>query len=88
MVIQANAMGTPAVGADVRGLRDSIRDGRTGILAKDSREMAQKMLRIWRDRKAYGEMCLASIEWASHFSWQKTGEDFISFLESRSYLWT
>jgi glycosyltransferase involved in cell wall biosynthesis len=32
-VIEANAMGTPAVGYDVPGLRDSIVDGVTGFLA-------------------------------------------------------
>jgi glycosyltransferase involved in cell wall biosynthesis len=31
VVIEANAMGTPAIGYDVPGLRDSIRHGETGI---------------------------------------------------------
>lgn len=34
VVTEANAMGTPAVGYDVHGLRDSIADGTTGLLCE------------------------------------------------------
>ena len=33
VVVEANSVGTPAVGYDVGGIRDSIRNGRTGLLA-------------------------------------------------------
>ena len=35
IVTEANAMGTPAIGYDVHGLRDSIRHGETGIIVKE-----------------------------------------------------
>lgn len=38
VVTEANAMGTPAVGYDVHGLRDSIKDGRTGVVCSPSPE--------------------------------------------------
>src|SRR5918992_173171 len=36
VVTEANAMGTPVVGYNVPGLRDSIKDGETGILTKEN----------------------------------------------------
>jgi glycosyltransferase involved in cell wall biosynthesis len=37
-VLEANALGTPCVAYDVAGLRDSIIDGRTGLLVKENGE--------------------------------------------------
>ena len=37
VVVEANAVGTPAVGYDVRGIRDSIRPGETGVLGHGRR---------------------------------------------------
>ena len=34
IVTESNAMGTPVVAYDVNGLRDSVLDGRNGILVK------------------------------------------------------
>ena len=36
VVTESNAMGTPAVAYNVPGLRDSIKDGKTGILVKEN----------------------------------------------------
>ena len=36
-VLEANTLGTPAVAYDVPGLRDSVRDGRTGWLVPAGR---------------------------------------------------
>src|SRR5919107_3651321 len=51
VVTEANAMGTPAIGYDVPGLRDSIRHGETGITIKGGspEAMAQQAISLLRD---------------------------------------
>jgi glycosyltransferase involved in cell wall biosynthesis len=45
VVIEAAAVGIPAIGTDIYGLRDSIEDGQTGILVpvKDEQKLEQAM---------------------------------------------
>ena len=40
MITEAALRGTPAVGFDVPGLRDSVEHGRTGVLARSEAEFA------------------------------------------------
>ncbi len=83
VVIEANAAGTPAIGYRVKGLMDSIRDGRTGILVDDPASMAAKAIAHWQDKKKYDTLCIRALEWAKEFSWTKTREQFILFFERR-----
>jgi glycosyltransferase involved in cell wall biosynthesis len=55
IVTEANAMGTPAIGYDVHGLRDSIRDGETGIIIKERSPaaMAQQTILLLRFRASF-----------------------------------
>ena len=48
VVTEANSIGMPAIGYPVRGLKDSIRDGLTGLLARDDKpgELAREMLKL------------------------------------------
>jgi glycosyltransferase involved in cell wall biosynthesis len=85
VVIQANAMGVPAIGYDVAGLRDSILDSKTGMLAKDFKEMSSNAIKLWQDRERYKAMCKNSINWAKKFSWEKTKKDFLSYLSGRGF---
>jgi glycosyltransferase involved in cell wall biosynthesis len=57
VVNEANACGTPAVVYDVPGLRDSVRDGETGlVVAPNPRKLASAILRLWRDKNLYGRL--------------------------------
>lgn len=60
VVIEAAAMGVPAVGTDIVGLRDAIVDGETGVLVppKDAASLAEAILALLTDeglRRAMGE---------------------------------
>jgi glycosyltransferase involved in cell wall biosynthesis len=58
VIIEAAAMGVPAIGSDIVGLRDSIANGETGVLvpAKDSPALATAMLALLADDKRRIEM--------------------------------
>lgn len=83
VVIQANAAGTPAIGYDVEGLRDSIQNGKTGILVRDFNDMHLKAIRLWEDKEKYRLMCRHALDWASNFSWEKAGDEFGEYLIKR-----
>lgn len=87
VVIQANAFGTPSIGYDVPGLRDSILNGKTGILVKNQMEMAKIVTGLWQGDKAYyRELCENARNWATNFSWEKTRKEFLEYLTSRGFL--
>lgn len=70
VVIEANAMGTPAIGYDVPGLRDSIRNEVTGLLCKSNPTvMARLALRFLRDSATYEKLAVQALEWSRQFPW-------------------
>ena len=82
VVIQANAMGTPAIGYNVRGLKDSIKDGESGILVSNYQSMASEVIEYWLSKQKYLELAGQAIEWAKKFSWEKTGKEFVAYFNN------
>lgn len=76
-VIEANACGTPAVGSNVEGLRDSIRDGTTGLLADggDPAEFGGAVVELLRDEARRVEMGETAREWAERFTWERAADE-------------
>jgi len=77
-VIEANAHGTPAIGYDIPGLRDSIKHMRTGILVPygDIETMAKAMIMLSEDEEFWKKMTERALEWAKQFSWERSAEEF------------
>lgn len=85
-IIEANAHGTPAIGFDVPGVRDAIRDGETGILVTngDVSEMANALLSMVRDSSLRHRMSKAALAYSRTFSWDATAAEFAKILEAVS----
>ena len=78
VVTEANAMGTPAIGYDVNGLRDSIRDGKSGLLCANNPEaMAQRALELLEDNTLRERLSRDALSWAGEFSWEKSAGEFL-----------
>jgi glycosyltransferase involved in cell wall biosynthesis len=75
-VIEAASQGTPAIGYDVHGLRDSIRNGLTGMLANDPEDASVKILALLKSPSRYRAMQEQCLAYAKDFNWQKRGEEF------------
>jgi glycosyltransferase involved in cell wall biosynthesis len=75
-VIEAASRGTPAVGYDIRGLRDSIRNGQTGMLAHGPDDAAKKVLELLRDPNLYRKIAQQCLEYARDFNWEKRADQF------------
>ncbi len=78
-VIEANAMGTPVVGSDVEGLRDSIRDYETGFLVNmnDKVEIAEKIGELLRNKNLRDEFSRNAKIWSKKFTWENSANHFI-----------
>ena len=78
-VIESNAAGTPVVGSNVQGLRDSIVDGKTGLLAEpgSSADLANKIISLLKDRERLQRMEAEARAWAATFTWERSAGYFI-----------
>ena len=78
VVTEANAMGTPAIGYGVHGLRDSIRHGETGIsiMEKTPAAMAKEAILLLRDSERLSNYSKNSLEYSRQFNWDNSVESF------------
>lgn len=81
-VLEANALGTPCVAYDVGGLRDSVRDGETGLLVENGNVegLAEAIVRVLRDEALRERLSKNALEYARKFSWDKTAKEFMKVL--------
>lgn len=77
-VLEGNAAGLPAVGYDVEGLRDSIRDGETGLLARngDIDDLAGRLSQILTSPALRSRLSAQARKYAAEFSWDSTAQRF------------
>lgn len=86
-VVEAAALGTPCVAYNVPGLRDSIDDGITGLLAEagNTRDLADKMMMILDDVSFRETLSSNALKHARKFSWDTTAREFMEYSE-KSFL--
>jgi glycosyltransferase involved in cell wall biosynthesis len=84
-IIEANACGTPCIAFDVPGLRDSIVDGKTGLLVKDKsniQQLAKTIVEFIKKPRLREEFNKNALDWSKRFTWDKSSEEFIHILIS------
>ena len=83
-VIEANSMGTPVVGWNVPGSRDSIVDGTTGLLAPfpDEAAFADRITKLLTDDETWLNLSDCARKWAHEHSWDKSAEKFERAIET------
>jgi len=81
--LEAAACATPVVASDSPGLRESVRDGETGILVPhgDWAAMGRAMGRIAGDRQLVDEFGQAGRRFAETFTWDRAADETLSYLE-------
>jgi len=85
VVIESNAAGTPVIGSDVPGLRDSIVDGKTGILSplNDTKKLAGNIIALINDSDKLQKMSIEAEKWAEKFTWDAAAEHFIEVVQNK-----
>ena len=78
-VIEANALGVPAVAYDVPGLRDSVINLKTGLLAESGNigDLADKTLKLLGDSSLRERLSKNALIYSKQFSWDKTADEFL-----------
>jgi len=74
VALEAQACGTPVIGAAVGGLRYTVADGSSGMLVEghDPGAYADRILALLRDPALARSMSQAAIGHAARFSWDAT----------------
>jgi len=82
-VIEAGSCGTPTIASNSPGLRESVRDGKTGFLVPHGEidAMAEKFGLVLRDSTLRNRLGQNAMEWAKNFSWESTARDSLEFLQ-------
>jgi D-inositol-3-phosphate glycosyltransferase len=76
VALEAQACGTPVIGADVGGLRFAVADGTGGILVDghDPRRYAEAVVGLLRDGGRARSLAGGAVRHAANFSWDATAE--------------
>lgn len=80
-VIEANLYGTPAVSFNVPGLAESIQHGNTGLLAKDTNDLVNKICMILTKRSLRERLSKNAGLWAKNFTWDRAAKRGIQILK-------
>lgn len=84
-VLEANACGTPVLASNVPGLRDSIKDGQTGLLYPYGNigELANKLTLMLTDSTLRSRLASNALSWAREFDWDVVADKVIEVLKKR-----
>ncbi len=84
VVIEAASQGTPSVVYDVAGLRDSVKNGKTGIVLSEnsSKEMAREALNLYKNKRLYEKFQKNAILWAKSLTWKDATKKSLALIES------
>jgi glycosyltransferase involved in cell wall biosynthesis len=76
-VIEANACGTPSVSSQSPGLRESVRDGVTGMLVPhgDEGALARALVRVLNDAPLRARLGAEAVRWAGTFTWERCARE-------------
>ncbi len=77
--LEANICGLPVIGTYNCGAEDAIKNGYNGYLVSqnNSREVAEKIIKIFSDNDLYQKMSRNAVDWAKKFSWDKTVDLYV-----------
>jgi hypothetical protein len=81
---EANACGTPVVASNVPGLRDSVKDGETGLLYPygDHEALARAMIGLLGDRARRESLSAQALRWAGTFTWENAARKTATYLQA------
>jgi glycosyltransferase involved in cell wall biosynthesis len=87
VVLEAALAGTPAVVYDVNGLKDVVKNGKTGIVVKENspREMAREAMMLYKNKKLYQTFQKNGIVRAKSFHWSDAVKQSLSLLKRATY---
>ncbi len=82
-VLEAAACKTPAIAQDVPGLRDSVKNNKTGLIVppRDPRSLAEAILDLLENEEYRLILAENAYKYAKNFTWDNTAESFAEVLK-------
>lgn len=82
IVTEASSQGTPAIVYDVDGLRDSVKNGETGVITPNGRpiDMGKEIVSLLKDSDRYASLRMAGWSWSKEFTHENSYNDFFRIL--------
>lgn len=82
-VIEANSCGTPTIGYNVPGLRDSIKHGYNGLLVQkgDIESLANTIIDTIQNHELRRKLSINAVKWSENFSWDNSVDEFEKIIE-------
>lgn len=82
-VIEGNALGIPCVASRSPGLRESVRDGETGLLVPHGEvaPLAEALARLLTDDALWRRMGEAGQTWAGEYRWERSAQETLALAE-------
>ncbi len=86
IVTEANAMGTPAIGYKVAGLKDSIEEGVNGLFTEENNSYAlsQTIIEFLKNKKLQTTISKSSLNSSKRYDWDKTATKFLEVISQIS----
>jgi cellulose synthase/poly-beta-1,6-N-acetylglucosamine synthase-like glycosyltransferase len=80
--IEANKCGTPVIASNVDGLKDSVIEGKTGILVppRNIQALANAMDMVFSSESLRNYLSNNAIKWSKFFTWKKSGKVFLKVI--------
>ena len=84
VVIEAASQATPSVVYNVSGLRDSVKNRRTGIVLEEntSKEMARQAVKLIKNKEEYLRLQKNGLLWVKSLTWEKATKQSLKLIES------
>jgi glycosyltransferase involved in cell wall biosynthesis len=82
VVIEAASQATPSVVYDVSGLRDSVKNGKTGVVLSENsaKEMAREAVALIKDKRRYQAFQKNALQWAKSLTWDKATQQSLDLI--------
>jgi glycosyltransferase involved in cell wall biosynthesis len=83
-VTESNAMGTPAVVYNIPGLRDSVKDGETGLIVKENSPsgLANSTIFLLKNPDILTKISNNALSLSKQFSWDKSAHEFDKIIKN------
>lgn len=83
-VTESNAMGTPAVVYNIPGLRDSVKDGETGLIVKENSPsgLANSAIFLLKNQDILTKISNNALSLSKQFSWNKSAHEFDKIIKN------
>lgn len=82
VVLEAASVGTPSVVYDVPGLRDIVKDKKTGVIVHTNspRDMARVALELYEDKKRYAQYQINAQKWEQSLDWDTIADESLMLI--------